>query len=158
MQTDHKPLNPIWKISIAAARPWLQQLLLQLAKYDLELMYLKGKDNVIAGVLIWVNLIKPEPTDKDYFDTILVHHIRCSSYRVSTRESEGGDAGWTSAQLAKIPSIPGMARCKEKYSRRHPIILELQGWAVWVNPQCPQTSNSSIPEAGIPWETYTLCT
>ena len=40
VQTDHKPLIPIWRKSIVAANPQLQQLLLQLAKYDAELTYL----------------------------------------------------------------------------------------------------------------------
>ena len=51
VQTDHKPLMPTWKKSVAAASPQLLCLLLRLAKYDIELPYLKGKDYVIADAL-----------------------------------------------------------------------------------------------------------
>ena len=46
LQTNPKPLIPIWKKLIVAASPWLQWILLWLAKYNEELTYLKGKDNV----------------------------------------------------------------------------------------------------------------
>ena len=51
VQTDHKPLMSKMKRSIAAAIPQLQCLLLRLAKYDVELTYFKGKDNVIVDAL-----------------------------------------------------------------------------------------------------------
>ena len=37
VQTEHKPLIPIWKKWIAVASPWLQYLLLRIAKYDVQL-------------------------------------------------------------------------------------------------------------------------
>ena len=75
VQTDHKPLIPSWMKSIVAASPWHQWLLLWLAKYDVELTYLKGKDNVITDTLTYVRPMSPEAVDKDDFDTIWVHHI-----------------------------------------------------------------------------------
>ena len=51
VETDDKPLISIWKKSIVVASPQLQCLLLQLVKYDMELTYPKGKDNVTTDVL-----------------------------------------------------------------------------------------------------------
>ena len=46
-----------------------------LAKYDVELTYLKGKDNVIADALSWVSPLEAETKDRDNFGVIPVHHI-----------------------------------------------------------------------------------
>ena len=51
VQADHKPPIPIWKKSILVARCCLLWLLIRLAKYDVELTCLKGKDNVVADTL-----------------------------------------------------------------------------------------------------------
>ena len=83
VQTDQMPLIPIWRKSIAATSPQLQWILLWLAKYNVELTYLKGKDNVIADALCCVSSWKPEAADKD--DIIPVHHI---TSEVSAIESQ----------------------------------------------------------------------
>ena len=51
VQTDHKPLEMIWKKSIATASPRLQRLLLRLARYEIQVEYICGKDNSIADAL-----------------------------------------------------------------------------------------------------------
>ena len=43
LETDHKPLESIWKKSIASASPRLQRLLLRMAKYDVDITYIPGK-------------------------------------------------------------------------------------------------------------------
>ena len=48
VQTDHKPWIATWKMSTVAVSPQVKHFILRLSKYDLELPYLKGKDNVIA--------------------------------------------------------------------------------------------------------------
>ena len=48
VQTDHKPLEAIWKKSIATASPRLQRLLLRLARYEIQLEFISGKDNAVA--------------------------------------------------------------------------------------------------------------
>jgi len=75
VQTDHKPLETIWKKRIATASPRLQRLLLRLARYEIQLEYIKGKDNSIADTLSRVNPLSPEPQDAKQMDAILVHHI-----------------------------------------------------------------------------------
>ena len=43
VQSDHQPLQSIWKKSIISASPRLQRLLLRLAHYNLNLEFLRGK-------------------------------------------------------------------------------------------------------------------
>ena len=74
VQTGHKSLIPILSKSSGAVNSLLQCLLLRLAKYDIQLTYLKGKDNVISNALNPVSPQEPEPEDKDNFDVIPVYH------------------------------------------------------------------------------------
>jgi len=48
VQTDQKPLETIWKKRIAASSPRLQRLLLRLTRYEIQVGYIRGKDNSIA--------------------------------------------------------------------------------------------------------------
>ena len=75
VQTDHKPLETIWKKSISTASPRLQRLLLRLARYEITLEFIKGKDNSIADALSRVDPLSPEPRDTKQMDVIPVHHI-----------------------------------------------------------------------------------
>ena len=87
VQTDHEPLTSIWKKSIAAASPRLQRLLLRLAQYDVDIQYLKGKENVIADALSRVHPLPPQSVDtkvqsEDYMysrQTIPVNLITCTT-------------------------------------------------------------------------------
>ena len=62
IETDHKPLESIWKKSMTSASPRLQRLLLRMSKYDVDLRYIEGKRNVIADALSRVNCMEP-PVD-----------------------------------------------------------------------------------------------
>ena len=75
VQTDHKPLVSVWKKSIVCNSPRLLRLLLRLSQYDVNIEYLKGKDNVIADAL---SRVSPQPTPKggeDEEDFIPVHML-----------------------------------------------------------------------------------
>ena len=77
VQSDHKPLQSIWKKSIVSASPRLQRLLLRPAHYDINIKFLRGKENVIADALSKVcplqsNNSKPKESN---IDIIQVHHI-----------------------------------------------------------------------------------
>ena len=65
----------IWKKSITTASPRLQRLLLRLARYEIQVEYICGKDNSIADVLSRVDPLSPKPMDAKQMDVIPVHHI-----------------------------------------------------------------------------------
>ena len=51
VQSNHKPLEIIFKKSLLAAPERLQRMLLRLQKYNLEVIYTRGKDLYIADTL-----------------------------------------------------------------------------------------------------------
>ncbi len=51
VQSDHKPLASIMKKSLQTARARLMRMLLQLQKYDIELIHVPGKDIPVADTL-----------------------------------------------------------------------------------------------------------
>ena len=63
IETEHQPLTSIWKKTIATSSPRLQRLLLRLAQYDVNIEYLRGKENVIVDALSQVTPLKPELRD-----------------------------------------------------------------------------------------------
>ena len=75
VKTDHKPLEMISKKTIATANPRLQRLLLRLARYDIQVEYICGKDNSITDALKRVDPLSPKPMDSKPMDVIPVHHI-----------------------------------------------------------------------------------
>ena len=75
VQTDHQPLVSCWKKSIAANSPRLQRLLLRLSQYDINIEYLKGKENVIADALSRVSPLPPDTEEKHELDIIPVHML-----------------------------------------------------------------------------------
>ena len=77
VQSDHQPLQSIWKKSIVFTSPRLKRLLLRLAHYDLNIEFLRGKENVIADTLSRVCLLQsthPKTIDSN-IDVMPVHHI-----------------------------------------------------------------------------------
>ena len=73
VQSDHHPLQSIWKKSIVSASPRLQKLLL--AHYDLNTEFLRGKENVIADALSRVCPLQSSNSKTNNIDAIPVHHI-----------------------------------------------------------------------------------
>ena len=62
-ETDHEPLMSIWKKSIASTSTRVQRLLLRLLQYDMDIQYLPGKGDMIAGALSGVSPLLPKVTD-----------------------------------------------------------------------------------------------
>ena len=94
VETDHKPLVSIWCKTIATTSPRLQRLLLRLAQYDLDIVYLKGKKNVIADALSRVSSKREEKHNSQELEAIPFHYItsivpadsdRLQEYRVATQ-------------------------------------------------------------------------
>ena len=87
VQSDHQPLQSIWKKSIVSTSPRLQRLLLRLAHYDINIEFLCGKENVIADAL---SRVFPLPssnskTKESNIDIIPVHHITQNALISQTR-------------------------------------------------------------------------
>ena len=51
VETDHKPLGSIFRKPLNDAPPRLQRMLLKLTKYDLDVRYVPGKQQVISDCL-----------------------------------------------------------------------------------------------------------
>ena len=90
VQSDHPPLQSIWKKSIVSASPRLQRLLLRLAHYDLNIEFLRGKENVIADALSRVFPLQcnNSKTKDSNIDVIPVHHITQTAPVSKTRLQE----------------------------------------------------------------------
>ena len=77
VQSNHQPLQSIWKKSIVSASSRLQSLLLRLAHYDINIDFLWGKENMIAHALSRVCPLQSNNSKvKDSnIDVIPVYHI-----------------------------------------------------------------------------------
>ena len=86
------PLVSIWCKTIATASPRLQCLLLRLAQYDLDIVYLNGKKNVIADTLSRVSPKREEEHNSQELEVIPVHYITSTVPADSDRPQEYKDA------------------------------------------------------------------
>ena len=77
VQSDHQPLQSIWKKSIISASARLQRLLLRLAHYNINIEFLHGKENVIADALSRVCPLQSSNSriKESNINVIPVHHI-----------------------------------------------------------------------------------
>ena len=77
VQSNHQPLQSIWKKAVVSASPRLQRLLLRLTHYNLNIEFLRGKENVIADALSRVCPLQSSnsKTKDSNIDVIPVHHI-----------------------------------------------------------------------------------
>ena len=77
VQSNHRPLESIWKKSIVPVSPRLQRLLLRLGDYDINIEFLCGKENVIADALSRVCPLQSNNSKikQSNIDVIPVHHI-----------------------------------------------------------------------------------
>ena len=90
VQSDHQPLQSIWKKSIVSASPRLQRLLLRLTHYDLNIEFCRGKENMIADALSRVCPLQSSSskTKDSNIDVIPVHHITQTALVSKTRLQE----------------------------------------------------------------------
>jgi hypothetical protein len=76
VQTDHKPLESIFKKTVSETTPRLQRLMLRLHRYDIDVQYLKGQQNVIAEALSRVSPLPPSQEDMDHLDLVSIHYLQ----------------------------------------------------------------------------------
>ena len=79
----------------------LQRLLLRLSKYDVEIEYLQGKENVIADALLRVNPLPPRQQDYK-LKTIPVHTISKTVPATATRLQEFRHSTQNDSTLTKL--------------------------------------------------------
>jgi hypothetical protein len=77
VQSDHKPLEAIFKKPLHAAPARLQRMMLQLQKYRLTLVHLPGKDIPVADALSRNFLATSDDNDDDITSEIelQVHQV-----------------------------------------------------------------------------------
>ena len=61
VETDHKPLESIFRKPLNEAPPRLQRMLLELTRYDLVVRYVPGKQQVISDCVSGAPLSESEP-------------------------------------------------------------------------------------------------
>ena len=90
VQSNHQPLQSIWKKSIVSASPRLQRLLLRLEHYDINIEFLWGNENVIADALSRVCPLQSNNSkiEDSNIDVIPIHHITQSAPVSKTRLQE----------------------------------------------------------------------
>ena len=73
VQTDHQPPVSIWKRTIPSSSQCLQRLLLQLSRYGVNIVYLKGKESVNADAFSTVSHLPLSKQDEHLKDIIPIH-------------------------------------------------------------------------------------
>ena len=104
VQSDHQPLQSIWKKSIVSVSPRLQRLLLRLAHYDLNIGFLRGKENVVVDALSRDCPLqsRDSKTKDSNIDVIPVHHITQTALVSKTRLQELGLATQSDPTLCSL--------------------------------------------------------
>lgn len=69
IETDHKPL--VWLFSLKDPNSRLVRWQLRLEEFDYKIQYKKGKDNIVADALSWIEINIKETVDGDDIDLIL---------------------------------------------------------------------------------------
>ena len=78
IETDHKPLETIFRKSLVSAPKRLQSMLLKLQKFDLDVVYKKGSQMYLADTL---SLAYPPHKPKSEGEDLTVHKIERSTYQ-----------------------------------------------------------------------------
>lgn len=78
VQSDHKPLENIMQKQLCKAPARLQRMLLQLQKYDLNIVYSPGKHMYIADTLSRATVNKADDDAEDLYDEKVVHGLEAT--------------------------------------------------------------------------------
>ena len=89
VETDHKPLEAIFKKLLSSAPPRIARMMLRIQKYDVDIKYVPGKDIPLADALSRLN---PCPADTIQGLDVCVHelhlHLNASPTRVRQIQEE----------------------------------------------------------------------
>jgi hypothetical protein len=72
VETDHQPLITILKKPIHAAPARLQKMIMQLQRYNIDLVYRPGKELYVADTLSRAYITDPEPQTDDWYEVMCV--------------------------------------------------------------------------------------
>ena len=82
METDHKPLESIFKKHISSTPPRIARMMLRIQKYDVEIKYVPGKDIPVADAL---SRVSPCPGDTIDGLDVSVHELHLHLNAAPTR-------------------------------------------------------------------------
>ena len=92
VKTDHKPLETIFKKSLNEAPPRLQRMLLKLTKYDLDVQYVPGKQQVLSDCLSRAPIENTQALSEDEIGVNLVEQLGLASESLEKfHEATGSD-------------------------------------------------------------------
>lgn len=84
IETDHKPLEALYKKPLGSAPPRIQRMMLKLQKYSLNVVWKKGKDLVIADALSRAPIMSEEAqNDIDEYQIHTVSYLPISDLRLN---------------------------------------------------------------------------
>ena len=106
---------------------------LRLEQYNVDIDYLRGKENIIADILLRVAPLKPElqecDTSLNKIEKIPVHHITQIAPASPERLQEmWGHIHRSSVEVVSKDSLSRMAKDNQRLSLQYSVILVLQGW------------------------------
>ncbi|KAL5489020.1 hypothetical protein EMCRGX_G018062 [Ephydatia muelleri] len=122
VETDHKPLEVITKKSILAAPRRLQRMLLQLQRYDLEIIYRPGKQQWIADILS--RLPVESPCTENFCRQEIFHtkHGELEAQEFSTVD----ETDYVHVKDEKIEEVRQAAKVDEEQKLLRQVIVD--GW------------------------------
>ena len=104
VESDHKPLEAIWKNPLVVAAPRLQRMMLRLQKYTLTIKHKSGKDIPVADTLSRHFIDKPAENPDEFLE-VQVHGVM-SSLPVSNQKcSEISTETEKDPQLKQLKSV-----------------------------------------------------
>ena len=101
VETDHKPLESLFKKPLSSAPPRIQRMMLKLQKYDLRVSYTPGSKLYIADTLSRATLDEQSCEELDEFEIYTLDHMPISDTKLSELKKETK----SDRVLAKLESI-----------------------------------------------------
>ena len=88
VETDHKPLEALYKKLIGSAPPRIQRMMLRIQKYSFSVVWRKGKDLIIADTLSRAPQPFTEPNNIEEYEVHSVRNLPISDVRIAEFREE----------------------------------------------------------------------